>query len=364
MNAAVLIVGAYGPFNAGDELILHSIVRSLRSSGYRAVPLVADPQAAEAMHGTGCMALSLLDRKPADVHGMVGEVAAVVLGGGEMLQEARLGNPFRGLLRRSLKAARLSRRLGVPFLLWSVGIEDLKTTLGRAQARRVIQATSVTVVRDRSSLDRARSLAPSATIALSADAAFLLRDSTPPHRPLHPRRLLVAPAAVSASGQVDAERLVSAAMLVASRHGARLTILLMDSRPAYDGRLRGDILRNCPVGEFDLIDGTALKPTQLLELFAGAYAVAASRMHAVIAASIVRVPVLNVVRGSKMAALAANLPSTASIPSQSSPAELEQAVDNLFENAEARCDSVQQEVEDLVNKARAGEQRITEEIMR
>src|SRR5829696_6617476 len=84
----VLLVGAYGGANLGDELILHQIASEVRAGGHEVVATSIDPEWTRAWHGIE--ACERFDSRRLRLHPLrrVRGVDAVVIGGGEQLQES------------------------------------------------------------------------------------------------------------------------------------------------------------------------------------------------------------------------------------------------------------------------------------
>lgn len=126
----VLLVGPYGGANLGDELILHQIASAVRAGGHEVVVTSIDPEWTRDWQGL--KAFARFDARRLRLHPLrhVRDVDAVVIGGGEQLQESASRSPFWGLLAAVAAwtaAARVARK---PVLLWGVGAEPLATPWG------------------------------------------------------------------------------------------------------------------------------------------------------------------------------------------------------------------------------------------
>lgn len=306
----VLLVGAYGGANLGDELILHGIASAVRSRGHDVV--VASPDRAWTRAAHGLDVVEQFNARRLRLHALrhVRDVDAVVIGGGEQIQESASGSPFWGLLSNVAAWTAAGRVLRTPVVLWAVGVERLATPWGRWMTRRVCGSAAAVTVRDVRSRGRLQALGHEAELV--ADPVFRspredhetsrrrvweLLGGTDTGQPLvllslaHDRRVPLhhlGPLLVGCHRATEAR-------------GGVTALHLMDRRERYD---RG-LLSIPDIARLPRIEvGGAEWAADLRKLHAGADVVVSSRMHPLILAASQGTPWVNVARGSKMQSLA------------------------------------------------------------
>jgi polysaccharide pyruvyl transferase WcaK-like protein len=296
----VLLAGAFGQRNPGDEALLASFVDAL---GDR--PLVAttsDPVQTESEHGITAVQAG----DPRAVARAVGRAEAVVFAGGTIFKtlHPRSGRRPLELLRNGLAVAAAARASGAPLALMGVGAAPLPTRRARALGRAIVNRADLLVLRDSESARLLADAGAPAPFRVGADASWTGVD---------------APVAPSARGD---------AVIVALSHlaggpglAARLALVLA---PLQRAGLR---LRLQP---WQVVDGDAddlalaralsaqlpeaaeiVPPPATLDdardLFAGARLVVALRFHALVAAAAAGVPAIAYAHEAKLAGLGRRL---------------------------------------------------------
>ena len=142
----VLLAGAFGQGNPGDEALLEAFMRAL--DGHRVVATSMTPQATEVEHGCRTVAPS-----PGAVAREVLTCDAVVYAGGTIFKELHPSarRPSLDLLRRAVGLALLTRSLGKPLALVGVGVGRLESPAARRLARRLVALADLLVLRDEES---------------------------------------------------------------------------------------------------------------------------------------------------------------------------------------------------------------------
>ncbi|MDD5103289.1 MAG: polysaccharide pyruvyl transferase family protein [Candidatus Peribacteraceae bacterium] len=189
--ATILLLGAYGQKNLGDELLLDACLQYLP----RETCAVAstDPQETAASHGVravpGSLSLSLLR---AFFH-----ARTLVVGGGDQFKilKPTMGHSRHSLLLRETLLVAMARLLGKKVYFIGVGIGTLPTRWARMLSAIILRLTHLATFRDRESAETANMLAPHARIIESADLAFLQHSgaTAPPVAAPTPQRLGIAP---------------------------------------------------------------------------------------------------------------------------------------------------------------------------
>ncbi|HWH08471.1 MAG TPA: polysaccharide pyruvyl transferase family protein [Candidatus Thermoplasmatota archaeon] len=215
----VLLLGAYGQDNLGDEALLEAHLQQL--SGHDVTVASSDPTDTTARYGVpsvptyGAATLRMLRR-----------VDHVVFGGGSVLKELPPPHARRRLLVGIAGAAALR---GSRVSLSAVGVERIRTRLGLRLARYAADRCGLVTVRDEGSRRMLKDLGVRREPRVVADAAFLLepgpaRGLATPSGPLvilNPMR----------SGEVECprERVVASFAALARHaqreHGARVVAM-------------------------------------------------------------------------------------------------------------------------------------------
>src|SRR5919197_621127 len=183
---SVLLAGAFGQRNPGDEALLAAFVRAL--DGWDVLATSAEPLATAAQHGVTALPAA----RPVAVARALARADAVVFAGGttfKLLKPAS-GRPRHDLLARGLAAAALARAARKPLALVGVGVGDLRTRRARALARAVVRRADLLVLRDEESATLLAEAGAPAPFRVGADPAWTLLEplSAPVElRPTEPR---------------------------------------------------------------------------------------------------------------------------------------------------------------------------------
>jgi polysaccharide pyruvyl transferase CsaB len=145
--ATVLLAGAYGQRNPGDEALLASFVHAL--DGHDVVATSTDPGQTRLAHG--CDAVVASDR--AAVAGALLRADAVVMGGGTVFKALHpsTGRRANELLWNASLLALAARAAAKPVLLVGVGAAPLRGARALRLARRLVRHAALLVLRDEES---------------------------------------------------------------------------------------------------------------------------------------------------------------------------------------------------------------------
>jgi polysaccharide pyruvyl transferase CsaB len=145
--ATVLLAGAYGQRNPGDEALLTSFVQAL--SGHEVIATSIDPDTTRDVHG--CDAVSSLDRR--GVIGALLRADALVMGGGTVFKSLHpsTGRAPHELLRNASLLTLAARAASRPVLFVGVGAAPLASPRERRSTRRLVRRADLLVLRDEAS---------------------------------------------------------------------------------------------------------------------------------------------------------------------------------------------------------------------
>lgn len=188
----VLLLGAYGQDNLGDELLLETCLRHLPR--HACTVASAHPAETESMHGVRAVpsrfSIALLRAFLS--------AKTVVVGGGDQfkLLKKSMHHSAHSLLLRELWIVAAAKLLRKKVYFVGVGIGTIDTRLARALTSTILRMADAVTLRDRMSMRTALALAPHAAVQASADLAFLEEpssDTAPAHVEHAPCRLGIAP---------------------------------------------------------------------------------------------------------------------------------------------------------------------------
>ena len=284
----VLICGAYGKGNAGDDAILGAMVRAFRAADPD-LPLYATsrtPAQTARDAGTG----SVYTFHPWKVRQLMRRTELYLSGGGSLIQDA---TSTRSLL-YYLNSIRAAKRAGCRVMMFGCGVGPVRRAANRRRAAKTISACVDRItLRDTASLRELEAIGVTDIPArVTADMAFLVPPAAPhlvdalcAELGLSPddRLLILAPRPWEGSERHLAD-FAAAAVHGARDHGLRPVLLAME--PAKDLALCRQIAAltaaegvECPVVETPPDVGT------VVGLIARAQAVLGMRLHSLIFAA-------------------------------------------------------------------------------
>lgn len=327
----IVLAGAFGQRNPGDDALLASFARAL--SGHE---IVATSSAATTTV-PGCELVA-----PGDATAVMRQVRAadaVVFAGGTIFKELRsaTGRSPSDLLGRALAMGFGTRALGKPLALVGVGAAPLRLGRSRMLARQLVRQANLLVLRDEESADVLADAGAPAPFRIGADAAWPLLDDAP-------------------KGGVDVDRDPCDEVVVALSHDAgdrdladALAAMLVPVlaaglpvtlQPWQVGRVgqRDDIdlarAVNARLGGTARLDVPPADLPEARERFAGARLVVAQRFHALVAAASAGVPAIAYAHEPKLVGLARRLRQPSLTPGED-PARLGAAILDAARMAQA-----------------------------
>jgi polysaccharide pyruvyl transferase CsaB len=297
--ATVLLAGAYGQRNPGDEALLASFVQAL--TDHEIVATSVDPDATRDDHG--CDAVSSLDR--AAVVGALLHCDAVVVGGGTVFKALHpsTGRAPNELLRNASLLTFAARAASKPVLLVGVGAAPLTGARARRSARRLVRRADLLVLRDEASARVLEQAGAPVPFRVGADPTWPFLTEAPMVTPAPDDAVLVTLShfAADSPGFVEA--------LAGGLRALRADGLSIALQPWQVGASRGDDLPMTHAlateigGPVELLD----PPRDLHEATrqaAGARLVVSMRFHSLVAAAAAGTRVVAVDHEPKLGALA------------------------------------------------------------
>lgn len=177
-----LLCGYYGYGNAGDEMLLSTIVRNLtrKDKDVRICVLNRDRAAISCVQD---VALARRFSLPEVVSAMR-RSKVLVFGGGNLLQDV---TSVKSLI-YYLSLLRLAKGLGLKTMLYGNGIGPLRSSIGRKMSKSVLTGVDLITLRDPDSARLLRELGvPGDRVKLTADEVFTAFDAPLQRSPLLPK---------------------------------------------------------------------------------------------------------------------------------------------------------------------------------
>lgn len=309
-----VVHGFYGMGNVGDEAILDATVGSIRAHT-TLEPLVFawDPARVAARHGVR----SLDPRRdvPAAYRALV-QAGAFLLGGGGLIKD--FGGGSESLL-RWMHWIDKARRLGVPTMTWSVGVDEVTHPESARRVREVLAEVDAVTVRDEASARRLTAMGVTRDIAVTADPVVdLARRARQARRGGGRLRVVAAPRHLFAEAEAVTRPAVFEALLDAfaealdhlqAAHGAEVTFVPFRTRDMDDDRevCRRILGRMRHRDRADILDTEDPSVDGVLRRLAGADLQIGMRLHAAVMAASLGVPSVAVAYLPKVSAFMAEV---------------------------------------------------------
>jgi polysaccharide pyruvyl transferase WcaK-like protein len=170
----ILLAGAFGQGNPGDEALLRAFAAALPD--HRAIAVSSSPAATAAEHG-----LAAVHRDdPLAVLRAVRGSDGVVIAGGTVFKTLHpaCGRRPGSLLRRLVALTLAAKTMRKPVALVGVGAGRLDRTPARRLSRVVVQAADLLILRDEESAARLAAAGATAPFRVGADAAWTALEDT------------------------------------------------------------------------------------------------------------------------------------------------------------------------------------------
>jgi polysaccharide pyruvyl transferase WcaK-like protein len=303
VNVHVLLAGAFGQGNPGDEALLRSFAQALPGAALTATS--SAPAATAREHGIAAVARH-------DVIAMLQAMRAadaVVFAGGTVFKRLHpsCGRRPLALLARAAAMAVAVKALRRPLALVGVGVGDLHGSAAPRLARVIVRAADLLILRDDESAARLAAAGAPAPVRVGADATWVLPLSPPRADARGP---VVVALSHLAGGHDLADRL-AAALDPLVRDGLPLVLQPWERTGADDALAHAVAARLDGAGNARLAPVVVLPPPDDLADacadFAEARLVVGLRFHSLIAAAAASTPFLAFVHEPKLAAAARRL---------------------------------------------------------
>jgi polysaccharide pyruvyl transferase WcaK-like protein len=170
----ILLVGAFGQRNPGDEALLEAFLLALH--GFEVTVASSDPVLTSSQHGVRAV------RSTAAATGRaLLDADALVYGGGTIFKalDAATGRPPRALLRNALLLARAARALGRPVAMVGAGAAPLPDRASMVLAGQLARAADLLVLRDDESATILAAAGAPVPLRVGADPVWTLLDEPP-----------------------------------------------------------------------------------------------------------------------------------------------------------------------------------------
>ena len=293
----VLLAGAFGQHNPGDEALLDAFVQGLPDWDH--VATSSDPA-----HTRGRGIEAVPSWSPLRVAAAASRADAVVFAGGTVFKELdpRVNRPPNDLLVRAVLLAAGSKAQGKPLAMVGLGVGNLPGGLPRTLARTLVRFPDLLVLRDEESAEALSLTGAPRPFRVGADPAWTLLDA-PPEEHENGSDTIVVALSSHCGGPDIGERLVEALEpLTAFRIKVQPWQM---AGPASDAGLAEELESRLP-GRIEVVP----PPRDLAEarqLFSTAHVVLSLRFHALLAAASAGVPFVAMAHEAKLAGLARRL---------------------------------------------------------
>lgn len=336
--AAILLVGAFGQGNVGDEALCAALCHAL--ADHDVTIASSAPALSESLHRRPAIPATRAASSEALRH-----TDAVAVGGGTIFKTLHpaSGRQRHALLVNTLAMLSLARLRRVPTAFVGVGAGELRGALARRLTGWIVPRADLVVLRDEESAAVLADCGVAPPFWIGADPAWHLFGGVPERAPAPPRRRVTV--AIShlgdpgSDGTAQVERLGRALQRLAS-HG--WTVTLEPWQHGGADRAIAERLR-------DHVPGAIIAPPPRdLVAAAGTYAeeadlVIALRFHALLAAGAARTRCVAIAHEPKLLGLARRLHQIA-IPSDASEAVMTSALDWALEHAPPSAEAVEHQI--------------------
>ncbi len=286
-----LINGYFGYANAGDEAVLAAMIAHLRvlDSSATFTATSGDPAGTREMHGIEAIGR----QNPRELLRAMQKCDVFLSGGGSLVQDVtsvRSAVYYTTLLR-------VAGMLGRPTMVYAQGVGPLRSPLARKAARSAFQGARVLTVRDPESAGLLREIGVTRAVEVTADPVWDLGNAEVASRNAEEREWVAALRSWPGADAGALPRLVAALKREAATAGVELRFLAMQM--GVD-----DVLLRSLVSPEEIMDTAGWHPRQIIERLGKAERVLAMRLHALIFAASVGVPVVAFDYDPKVRALA------------------------------------------------------------
>lgn len=279
----LLLLGAYGQRNLGDDALLEVFIAQL--GGEPLLVNSATPGETAARYGVATLPTYSPLASPALARRIL-DARAIVFGGGSLLKEIEGGQAARlRYMLRILALLELGRRAGKPTAMLGVGVGPLRAPLFRRLARLAAERATLVCVRDQASAALLRAIGVTRPVVVTADPVYL-REPPRPARPAGLCRVVVIPR--YSLGAAERAALAAACDHLVEQMGAELLFVPFQTGygPQYDDTAAAyALLGRMRRREAARVE-TPGSTEAALALIGGAELVVSARLHGLIFAAI------------------------------------------------------------------------------
>lgn len=288
----IVLAGYYGYGNAGDELLLHSIVDALRrrDGDVRITVLSAKPK--ETRLAVGADSVRRFD--PTAIWRLYGRSSLLVLGGGNLAQNVT----SRKSLEYYMTLVDIAKKRGMRAAMLANGIGPLTSDAAEKRAAKSLRRLDLATLRDRDSFDCFARLAPDVPRMLCADALFLTE-------PAAAKRKCGFVVSVRPWERVKpdfVDEVAEACSRFCRTYGKSGVILAM--QPEIDGGICADVARRARERGADVEAAIPATPDDARSIIAGADFALGMRLHCLICAAVSGVRCAGIAYDPKVSAFA------------------------------------------------------------
>jgi polysaccharide pyruvyl transferase WcaK-like protein len=331
--ARVLLAGAFGQHNPGDEALLDAFVQALPDWDH--VATSSDPAHTRA-RGIGAVP----SWSPPRVAAATRRADAVIFAGGTVFKELdpRVHRPANDLLVKAVLLAAGSKAQGKPLAMVGLGVGKLPEGAPRVLARALVRFPDLLVLRDEESAEALSHAGAPEPFRVGADPAWTLLDAPPEAHENGSDTVMVALS--SHCGGADlGDRLVEA---LAPLTGYRIKVQPWQVvGPTSDAPLARELERRLP-GRVEVLPPPS-NLAEARELFSAAHVVLSLRFHALVAAASAGVPFVAMAHEAKLGGLARRLHQGAVGPDEP-PARVTEALQAAGQGPPPRPSAVRAEI--------------------
>lgn len=305
-----VIGGYYGAGNIGDELLLGLLLDWLGAASHDVVVVTLNESHTKAIHDT-----TAIDHR--NLAGLVRQLKsadAFVLGGGGLFQDHHRftisdlytypapGISYYGQL------CLLARQMGVPYVLFAMGVGPLRSEEARQVTREIFQHAAYASVRDQASATLLRQIGVDSEIEVGADPGWLMpRPSRIELSQLYPnlsgRRVLVVTPRQWPFSDGWRHALVKGLTEAKNAGWAILWLPFQSSVQGDDLKIIQDLHEQLDP-QMPQVIAKCVDPKEAAQIIASADALVAMRLHALILGLNSRVPTLAMEYDEKLASVA------------------------------------------------------------
>lgn len=333
---SILLVGAFGQDNPGDDALLEAFLESLEGPDIT----VATRRPGETRARFGCRTI---DVDGASVLRELPRSDIVVAAGGTIFKQLHpdVGRPEQDLLRRALLLVSTAKTMGKLVGLVGVGAGRIEGASARAMVRAIVRRSDLLVLRDEESADVLAEAGAPGPFRIGADPAWaLLRD---PHRE-RPRAEAVIVALSHVAGDGGLAGQLACALLPIVERGLRVELQPWQGKgPASDDLRLAREVRGLLEGRVKII-GRPPDLRQARSLFARRLAVIGLRHHSLVAAAASRTPFVGFAHEPKIAGICRRM-SQPSVSVGCAPGELEEAFSCAIEGSGPDLGAVEEQIQ-------------------